>query len=506
MLKIRTLFSGIGSPERALKDLQIQYELVDFCEVDKYAVKSYCAVHGVSEDKNLGDITKVWGRNLPYADLLVWGFPCQDISVAGKQRGLRERETRSGLYYEGFRILKETRPKYSIIENVKNLVGKKFKADFESMLDDIESLGYNNYWKVLNAKDYGIPQNRERVFIVSIRKDIDKGIFSFPKGFDNGLRLKDFLEDEVDEKYYISEEKCEQLIKNLNGNVDLNKQVIGTCHEKNDLSFATRDRVYSSQNLSPTLSATMYKDAPKVCMPCITPNRVEKRQNGRRFKEDGEPMFTLTSQDRHGVLQVGNIVDTGNWKNPQRGRIYSPEGCSPALNTVGGGGLEPKILRAVRTEYGKEIRKAYESGEIQEKIGNMRTLEPREDGISNTLTTVQKDNLLLEESPTPELVGGIGKMNFGKQYRQGNRVYSSEKTAMCLMAQPVGNTGGFSYLYNVGYRIRKLTPKECWRLMGFKDEDFQKAADSGVSNSQLYKQAGNSIVTNCMFYIFKSLL
>ncbi len=399
--------------------MQIPYELVDFCEVDKYAVKSYCAVHGVSEEKNLGDITKVWGRNLPYADLLVWGFPCQDISVAGKQRGLKEGETRSGLYYEGFRILKETKPKYSIIENVKNLVGKKFKDDFESMLEDIESLGYNNYWRVLNAKDYGIPQNRERVFIVSIRKDIDKGIFSFPKGFDNGLRLKDFLEDEVEEKFYISQEKVEQLIKNLNGDIDLNKQVIGTCHEKNDLSFATRDRVYSSQNLSPTLSATMYKDAPKVCMPCITPDRVEKRQNGRRFKEDGEPMFTLTSQDRHGVLIKESV-----------------------------------ILRPIRTEYGKAIRKQYEAGEVKESRHHMTKLQPREDGISNTLTTVQKDNLLLEPQ----------------------------------------------------YRIRKLTPKECWRLMGFKDEDFQKAVDAGVSNSQLYKQAGNSIVSNVLFYIFKNLL
>lgn len=446
MLKVRTLFSGIGSPERALKDLQIPYELVDFCEVDKYAIKSYCAVHGVSEEKNLGDITKVWGRNLPYADLLVWGFPCQDISVAGKQRGLKEGETRSGLYYEGFRILKETKPKYSIIENVKNLVGKKFKSDFESMLDDIESLGYNNYWKVLNAKDYGIPQNRERVFIVSIRKDIDTGTFNFPIGFDNGLRLKDFLEDKVDEKYYISQEKTEKLISQFkNGEISkLNTNPSGKGMNGN----------VNTSNVANTIT-TNKGEGQKICIPCITPDRVEKKQNGRRFKENGDPMFTLTSQDRHGILQVGNIVDTGNFKNPQRGRIYSPDGISPALNTVGGGGLEPKIL---------------------------------------------------QESPMPELVGGIGEINFGKQYRQGNRVYSSEKTAMCLMAQPVGNAGGYSYLYNVGYRIRKLTSKECWRLMGFDDEDFKKAKDAGISNTQLYKQAGNSIVTNVLFYIFKNLL
>ena len=220
MLKVRTLFSGIGAPESALNKLKIPYELVDFCEVDKHAVKSYCEVHGVSEDKNLGDISKVWGKNLTYADLLVWGFPCQDISVAGKQAGIVEGKTKSGLYYEGLRILRETKPKYSIIENVKNLVGKKFKVEFGQMLQDIDGIGYNNYWKVLNAKDYGIPQNRERVFIVSIRKDIDDGNFQFPLGFDNGMRLKDFLEDEVDEKFYVSNKMVEGFIwepTNVNG-------------------------------------------------------------------------------------------------------------------------------------------------------------------------------------------------------------------------------------------------------------------------------------------------
>ncbi|MGJ0908877.1 DNA cytosine methyltransferase [Clostridium botulinum] len=414
MLKVRTLFSGIGSPERALKDLQIPYELVDFCEVDKYAIKSYCAVHGVSEEKNLGDITKVWGRNLPYADLLVWGFPCPDISVAGKQKGIKEGETRSGLYYEGFRILKETRPKYSIIENVKNLVGKRFKADFESMLEDIESLGYNNYWKVLNAKDYGIPQNRERVFILSIRKDIDTRTFKFPKGFDNGLRLKDFLEDTVDEKFYIPQEKTEKLIKQLkNGEIyKLNTNPSGKGINGN----------VNTSDLANT----------------ITTN-----------KGEGQKILINNS------IRIGGIFDDKKSKH-QAGSVWDKNGLCPTLDTMQGGYRQPSII--------------------------------------------------LQESPAPELVGGIGEINFGKQYRQGNRVYSSEKTAMCLMAQPVGNAGGYSYLYNVGYRIRKLTPKECWRLMGFKDEDFQKAKDAGISNTQLYKQAGNSIVSNVLFYIFKNLL
>lgn len=162
--------------------------------------------------------------------------------------------------------------------------------------------------------------------------------------------------------------------------------------------------------------------------------------------------------------------------------------------------LEPAILTPKRTEYGKAIRKDYENGSIQESRHNMTELQPREDGVSNTLTTVQKDNLVLE----PKLVGGIGEKNWGKQYRQGNRVYDSEAVAMALNASPVGNTGGNSYLYKTDYRIRKLTPKECWRLMGFTDEDFHKAEQVN-SNSQLYKQAGNSIVVEVLEETFKQM-
>ncbi|QDY21053.1 DNA (cytosine-5-)-methyltransferase [Clostridium botulinum] len=491
MLKVRTLFSGIGSPERALKDLQIPYELVDFCEVDKYAVKSYCSVHGVSEEKNLGDITKVWGRNLPYADLLVWGFPCQDISVAGKQKGLKEGETRSGLYYEGFRILKETKPKYSIIENVKNLTGKKFKADFESMLDDIESLGYNSYWKVLNAKDYGIPQNRERVFIVSIRKNIDTGTFSFPKGFDNGLRLKDFLENEVDEKYYINQEKTEELINQfINGEIKkMNTHPSGKGMNGNVVNSEIANTLTTNKG-----------EGPKYCIPCITPDRVNKRQNGRRFKEDGESMFTLTSQDRRGILQIGKL------NSSQDGIVHDINGISQCLSA--GHGNTPKILRYERTDYGKEIRKQYENGEIQERIGNMRELRPREDGISNTLTTVQKDNLLLEPRVAVKEATkkGYAEATIGDSI---NIQFPNSETRRGRVGVGVAQTletACNQATLTSDYRIRKLTPKECWRLMGFTDEDFQKAKDAGISNTQLYKQAGNSIVTNVLFYIFKNLL
>lgn len=204
LIKHFSLFSGIESFKKAMTNLDIDNELVGYSELDKYASVALSAVHGVSEELNYGDITKIDEAKVPDCDLITYGFPCQDISVAGLGKGIVEGETRSGLLHDALRIIKYKKPKYAIAENVKNLVGKRFKEDFERLLTELESYGYNNYWKVLNAKDYGIPQNRERVFVVSVRKDIDDGEFEFPKPFDNGLRLKDLLEDEVEDKYYIN--------------------------------------------------------------------------------------------------------------------------------------------------------------------------------------------------------------------------------------------------------------------------------------------------------------
>ena len=216
-MKVLSLFSGIGAFEKALDNLQIPYELAGFSEIDKYAVKSYCAIHGVDESMNLGDITKIDEKALPKdIDLITYGFPCQDISLAGKQKGLFNNDgtqTRSGLFFEALRIIEATKPKIAIAENVKNLTGKKFKEQFELVLKSLEEAGYSNYWKVLNAKDYGIPQNRERVFIISIRKDIDDGEFEFPEGFPLELRLKDMLDDEVDEKFYLSTKCIEGFVR-----------------------------------------------------------------------------------------------------------------------------------------------------------------------------------------------------------------------------------------------------------------------------------------------------
>lgn len=215
-MRVLSLFSGIGAFEKSIVECGLSFELVGYSEIDKYASKSYSAVHGIPETMNLGDITKIDEQSLPKdIDLCCYGFPCTDISLAGKQKGFFNEDgtkTRSGLFFDALRIIEATQPRVAIAENVKNLVGKKFKEQFEIVLDSLEKAGYNNYWKVLNAKDYGIPQNRERVFIVSIRKDIDNGMFTFPEGFPLELRLKDMLEDVVDEKYYLSDKMTNYIL------------------------------------------------------------------------------------------------------------------------------------------------------------------------------------------------------------------------------------------------------------------------------------------------------
>ena len=211
MINYLSLFSGIGAFEKALDRLGMSYNVVNYCEIDKYASKSYSVIHNVPESKNLGDITKIDEQALPKdIDLVTYGFPCQDISIAGKQKGLFNEDgtqTRTGLFFEALRIIEATQPRVAIAENVKNLTSKKFNAQFQVVLESLEQAGYNNYWQVLNAKDYGIPQNRERVFIVSIRKDCDTGLFEFPKSYPLELRLKDVLEETVDEKFYLKETK-----------------------------------------------------------------------------------------------------------------------------------------------------------------------------------------------------------------------------------------------------------------------------------------------------------
>ena len=208
MIKVFEAFSGIGTQRMALKNLGIEHEVVAIAEIDKCALKSYEAIHG--DCPNLGDISKIDPNDIPDHDLFTYSFPCQDISVAGKQKGLDINSgTRSGLLWECQKVIAAKKPKYLLMENVKNLVGKKHKHNFDKWLEWLEEFGYTNYWQILNAKDYGIPQNRERVFCISILEEHEPYIF--PEKRELTLRLKDILEDEVDEKFYLSEERVAQL-------------------------------------------------------------------------------------------------------------------------------------------------------------------------------------------------------------------------------------------------------------------------------------------------------
>lgn len=431
-IKLIELFSGLGAQIAAFKRLNIPCEVVGISEIDKYAIQSYEAINGPT--RNYGDITQI--ERLDYADLWTYSFPCQDLSVAGKQRGISE-ETRSGLLLHVERLLTEsvlygTQPKYLLLENVKALVSKKFMPDFQRWLDKLEQLGYNNYWQVLNAKDYGIPQNRERVFVVSIHKDIDTKGYKFPSPIPLQKRLKDMLEPWVDEKYYLSADKVEKLITQIK-----EKEVSNTIRCGGGGSL---DGKYTWDIVAEPLCAVSRGR---------NPENPSDRTAGSPTEQTLEINYTgcsntLTSVQKDNyvvepkIIQVGNIVSTGNWDNPQRGRIYSPSGCSPALNTCQGGGLEPKIL---------------------------------EEGVGvNPLSRKLEFNGFKENSPTLRA--------------------TDYKCPHC---------------YSDGYRIRKLTPRECWRLMGFTDVEFECAKLSGVSDSRLYQQAGNSIVVDVLVGIFKEL-
>lgn len=540
-ITVNELFSGIGAQISALERLGIPCEIKHTFDIDHNAVLAYASIHcGLTEElintyteyptreemarqlteinlgydfqknkpynwyrfvnskskelekywlanklsRNLGDISKL--EHLDYADFWTYSFPCTDISVAGKQEGIKQGQTRSGLLYEVQRLLERANkmlalPKYLMLENVKNLVGKKFKPQFDEWVAWLDELGYNTYWKVLNAKDCGVPQNRERVFAISIRKDIDDGKFEFPQPFDNGVRLKDFLEDNVDEKYYLSEEIQNRLILNKE-NLDAN--VVGTTKGKHNHRIRTKDLVYSSNGIMGALVATDYKQPKQIL-------------------------------DTNRCIQEGSLQgDKWDKIYESARRYYSPEGISPTLHTCGGGNTETKIAEPVA--YVKEATKKgyteiYEGNSVNLEQPNSKTRRGRVGkGCAQTLTTscnqaiVEPNELshsewkqqmykrFIEDS-NGEVSGVITNQSQSFGYRPPMKGYSKTLKANANDAGVVES-----------FRVRKLTPKECYRLMGFTDEQFDKS-QAFSSDSQLYKQAGNSIVVDILYYIFEKL-
>jgi len=436
MLKVLSLFSGIGAFEKALENLGIKYELVGFSEIDKYASASYCAIHGVDASKNLGDITKIDESKLPKdIDLITYGFPCQDISLAGRQKGLFNEngtQTRSGLFFEALRIIEATKPKFAIAENVKNLTGKKFKEQFNLVLQSLENAGYVNYWKVLNAKDFGVPQNRERVFIISIRSDINQG-YEFSEKQEKKLCLKDMLEEKVDEKFYLSDVALNNLF------------------QTNFKQASYENRVMREDGVCNTILARDYKD-PR----CV---------------------------------QVGQIYP--NSGNPQAGRIYDADGISPTMDSCSGGNRMPKVLVHEATKRG--YAEAFEGDSINLEQPNSKTRRGRVGKqVAQTLTT----------SPQQAVIESVAVWDGFNQRARADSTVVGTLTQNCGGDLKRNGQG----IIESSLRIRKLTPKECWRLMGFTDADIEKAQAVGISNSQLYKQAGNSIVVPVLEEILRNLL
>ncbi len=423
-MKIIELFAGLGACSKALENIGIDVEIIDAVEIDKYAIASFNAIHGTHFKPQ--DI-KAWDKDYEDIDLIMHGSPCQDFSIAGKQAGGDIGSgTRSSLMYETIRIVKKIKPKYIVWENVKNILSKKHIHNFNSYLEIMEELGYNNYSKVLNAKDYGIPQNRERVFTISIRKDIDKG-FKFPEAEELKFRLKDMLEVEVDEKYYLSDDKTKGIKLNTTEGSSDNIELVGKLDIK---GHDCVKRIYSKEGLSPTLTDMQGGNRqPKIVDEPKLPGAYG-RNFGSKGKIENEICSTLQAAMGAGGGNVPLINVIGN---------YMPSGHD-ASRIVDSEGLAPTVKENHGTVTAVAIRGRYkDNGDTQQQI----EISNRED--ANAITTVQKDSMVTN-----------------------------------------------------GLRIRKLTPKECWRLMGFGDEDFEKAKAVPMSNSQLYKQARKFNLCSCL--------
>lgn len=418
-IRLIELFAGIGSQAKALKNLGIDFEHWYVCEFDKYAIQSYNAVHNTNFITS--DVTKITANDLNITDtehftyLLTYSFPCQDLSNAGKGRGMEKGSgTRSGLLWEVERLLNECSelPQVLLMENVPQVHSVKNKEHFDQWIAFLESKGYSNYWQDLNAKDYGIPQSRNRCYMVSILGDYS---YEFPKPIPLDLRLGDLLEQEVDEKYYLSDEAIQGRTNSNFRQYNLERSLI------NDKDI--HPTILARYDGSPTLLKEPTKLQKEVCNQAVNSELVTPY----------DIIDYTYSNARLGEIANGTIKT----KNSTDNQIANTLTC----NAENFGVCVPKIIREAPLErdgwheYAKEVLST--------------------EGLCRTLST------------------------------QSNNLATKIKEPQSL-------------------RIRKLTPKECWLLMGFDSTDIAKA-EKVCSNTQLYKQAGNSIVVNVLMAIFREL-
>ena len=333
--------------------------------------------------------------------------------MAGKQAGLGK-GTRSGLLYECEKIIEAKKPKYLLLENVKNLVGKKFKPQFDEWLDYLESLGYTNYWQVLNAKDYGVPQNRERVFVVSILGEHEP--YEFVDKMPLDKCIADILEDEVDEKYYVSKD--------------------------------IQDKFRPNKNIKDTI------DSP---------------------------------------VRLGGLFDTDKSKH-QAGRVWDTEKISPTLDTMQGGWRQPCIIDTINVIGKLDCKGWYD---IETRVHDTN-------GIFPTVETRNRAKILIPQATKKGYIEmdlpGVCDLSYPNSKTRRGRVQEGGKVSPTLTT----SSQDICYI-EPSYKIRKLTPRECFRLMGMSDDDIDKIQAAGISNTQQYKMAGNSIVVNVLEAIFKNL-
>lgn len=497
-MKFIDFFAGIGGFRKGME--LAGHECVGFCEFDKFATASYISMHLLTDEQRkaledipikqrqkeilkeeyrngewyANDIRRVYAEDIPKADCWCFGFPCQDISVAGKQAGFQG--NRSSLFFRVMYLVgqleEESKPAYLFIENVKNLLSVNGGWDFARLLIEMDAGGYDAEWQVLNSKDFGVPQNRERCFVIGhLRGRSTAKIFPIEgTNGENSISLNLFgclngRNSQRDRVYsddglaptistkpggntepkvsILFDTSYPTLTTNKGEKIKTSIKIIGEINSSQD------GKILSTDGIAKCHSAG-HNNNPKIAIPVLTPDRAEKRQNGRRFKDDGEPMFTLTSQDRHGV----------------------------AVEPIG-------ILRNVRTEYGKEIRKDYENGKLDISRHEFLANEIREDGISNTLSTVQKDNQLAVKVAN----------TLDTSCNQGIFVKVSDELIVYAV---------WYEKYQCYIAIRKLTPKECFRLQGWPDDYFEKAQFVN-SDSQLYKQAGNGVTVSVIEAIAEKL-
>lgn len=593
MLKVIELFAGLGSQTQALKNIGVEHEVVAISEIDRPCLVSYEALHG--KPNNLGDICKI--ERLPEADLWTYSFPCQDVSVAGKLAGISE-GTRSGLLLEVERLLRTahsegTMPKYLLLENVKNLVSKRFRPDFDKWLGFLSSLGYSNYWKVLNAKEYGIPQNRERVFCVSILGDEP---FEFPEKVELTLKLRDLLEAKVDEKYYLSKKliECfmadgtgsyprrERFIENLKGSDGEIGRAVTTRSGSRPVDNFVVER-YGNKALEESLEGKEIEDGDFID---ARNRRIKKdiagtitagvsNSNCAFLAEKSEQSRRCDEALEKGNLKEGDVINHSRDDPSPMGS--ASEGCSPTLTTRADelGVVVVDLKRGYPCEVREESEKAEgvdvignysKSGFNQTPIVNKNGIAPTvtenhgqvtaiaiknktkkgyllaedgdavdisgrmkyhrgtvQKGLSHTLTTAGGDNVGVVVKGEKSLFTGTEEKLFTEEgnirrYIGSEKVDEFKEGQMATTSFPNGYGHGprvhdESVSLNTidkpcvkqDLRIRKLTPRECLRLMGWSDEQIDLIQEAGVSNSQQYKQAGNGIVIQVLEQIFLSL-